>query len=49
MKDVNDQEILVEKIGKTGYPLSKIIRDIQKAGFKVEKTYRIRLRQFHSK
>ena len=29
------------EIGKAGYPLSKIIKDIQKTGFKVEKTYRV--------
>lgn len=29
------------EIGKAGYPLSKIIKDIQKIGFKVEKTYRV--------
>ena len=29
------------EIGKAGYPLSKIIMDIQRAGFKVEKTYRV--------
>lgn len=27
------------EIGKAGYPLSKIIYEIRKAGFKVEKTY----------
>jgi len=27
------------EIGKRGYPLSKIINEIQKARFKVEKTY----------
>ena len=29
------------EIGKAGYPLSKIVNEIQKAGFKIEKTYRI--------
>lgn len=29
------------EIGKAGYPLNRIIKDIQKAGFKIEKTYRI--------
>lgn len=29
------------EIGKAGYPLSKITKDIQRAGFKIEKTYRI--------
>lgn len=29
------------EIGKAGYPLSKIINDIQIAGFKIEKTHRV--------
>lgn len=29
------------EIGKAGYPLSNIIDDIQIAGFKIEKTYRV--------
>ncbi|ODS41449.1 MAG: methyltransferase type 11 [Candidatus Altiarchaeales archaeon WOR_SM1_79] len=29
------------EIGKAGYPLKKIITDIQRAGFKIEKTYRV--------
>lgn len=29
------------EIGKAGYPLSKIINDIQRAGFKIERTYRV--------
>ena len=29
------------EIGKAGYPLNKITKDIQRAGFKIEKTYRI--------
>lgn len=29
------------EIGKAGYPLSKIVNDIQRAGFKIEKTYRV--------
>lgn len=29
------------KIGKAGYSLSKIINNIQRAGFKIEKTYRV--------
>jgi len=29
------------KIGKASYPLSKIINDIQRAGFRIERTYRI--------
>lgn len=35
------------EIGKEGYPLSKIIRDIQKVGFKIEKTYRIFENPYH--
>lgn len=29
------------EIGKSGYPLSRIIDDIQKAGFELEETYRV--------
>jgi len=29
------------EIGKAGYPLEKITKDIQRTGFKIEKTYRI--------
>ena len=29
------------EIGKAKYPLNKIINDIQRAGFKIEKTYRV--------
>ena len=29
------------EIGKAGYPLNRIVRDIQKVGFKIEKTCRI--------
>lgn len=29
------------EIGKTGYPLSKIMNDIQKVGFRIKKTYRV--------
>jgi hypothetical protein len=29
------------KIGKAGYPSSKIINDIQKPGLKIDKTYRV--------
>lgn len=29
------------EIGKAGYPLTKIINDIQRAGFKIEKNNRI--------
>ncbi|MCX9010305.1 MAG: methyltransferase domain-containing protein [Candidatus Methanoperedens sp.] len=35
------------EIGKAGYPLSKIIKDIKMAGFKVEKTYRIFEHPYH--
>lgn len=29
------------EIGKAAYPLSKIINNIQKSGFKIEETYRV--------
>ena len=29
------------EIGKAGYSLNRIINDIQKAGFKIEKTYKV--------
>lgn len=35
------------EIGKAGYPLNRIIKDIQKAGFKIEKTYRIFENPYH--
>ena len=35
------------EIGKAGYPLSKIIKEIQTAGFRVEKTYRIFENPYH--
>jgi len=35
------------EIGKVGYPLSKIINEIRKAGFKVEKTYRVFENPYH--
>jgi len=35
------------EIGKAGYPLNKIISDIQKSGFEVEKTYRIFENPYH--
>lgn len=35
------------EIGKAGYPLNIIIKDIQKAGFKIEKTYRIFENPYH--
>jgi len=30
-----------------GYPLSRIIKEIQKSGFKIEKTYRIFENPYH--
>jgi len=35
------------EIGKAGYPLSKIIKEIQTAGFRVEKTYRVFENPYH--
>ena len=35
------------EIGKAGYPLSKIINEIQKVGFRVEKTYRVFENPYH--
>lgn len=35
------------EIGKAGYPLSKIINDIKKVGFKVKKTYRVFEHPYH--
>ena len=35
------------EIGKAGYPLSKIIKDIQRAGFKIEKTYSVFENPYH--
>jgi len=35
------------EIGKAEYPLSKIINEIQKAGFRVEKTYRVFENPYH--
>lgn len=35
------------KIGKACYPLSKIICEIQKSGFKIEKTYRLFEHPYH--
>jgi predicted SAM-dependent methyltransferase len=35
------------EIGKVGYPLSKITSDINKAGFKIEKTYRLFEHPYH--
>ena len=29
------------EIGKVGYPLSKITKDIERAGFNIERTYRV--------
>ena len=35
------------EIGKAEYPLSKIINKIQKAGFRVKKTYRVFENPYH--
>lgn len=35
------------EIGKVGYPLSKITKDIEKAGFNIKKTYRIFENPYH--
>lgn len=35
------------EIGKAGYPLSKITKDIERAGFNIEKTYRIFENPYH--
>jgi len=35
------------EIGKAGYPLSKIIKDIKESGFEVEKTYRVFEHPYH--
>ncbi|MFW6104956.1 MAG: class I SAM-dependent methyltransferase [Chloroflexota bacterium] len=35
------------EIGKAGYPLSTIISDIQKAGFTIERTYRVFEHPYH--
>jgi len=35
------------EIGKGGYPLSRIINDIQRAGFIIEKTYRVFEHPYH--
>ena len=35
------------EIGKAGYPLSKIIDDIQRTGFKIESTYRVFENLYH--
>jgi len=35
------------EIGKMGYPLSKVIKEIQKSGFKIERTYRIFENPYH--
>lgn len=35
------------EIGKAGYPLRKIINDIQIAGFKIEKTYKVFEMPYH--
>lgn len=36
------------EIGKAGYPSSKIINDIQRAGFEIEKTCRVFEHPYHS-
>jgi hypothetical protein len=35
------------EIGKGGYPLGKIVNDIELAGFEIEKTYRVFERPYH--
>jgi len=35
------------EIGKAGYPLNRIINEIQRAGFKIEETYRIFENPYH--
>ena len=35
------------EIGKAEYPLNKTIGDIQKSGFKIEKTYRVFEHPYH--
>ena len=35
------------EIGKADYPLNKIIKDIEKAGFKIEKKYRVFEHTYH--
>ena len=35
------------KIGKIGFPLSKITKDIQRVGFKILKTYKIFENPYH--
>jgi len=35
------------EIGKVGYPLSKITKDIERAGFNITKTYRIFENPYH--
>ena len=36
-----------QEIGKVSYPLSKITKDIRRAGFKILKTYRIFENPYH--
>ncbi len=40
LKHVSNEEHYWE-IGKTGYPLRRVIADIRKAGFEIERTYRV--------
>jgi len=35
------------EIGKVGYPLKRIIKEMQMVGFKIEKTYRIFEHPYH--
>lgn len=35
------------EIGKTGYPLDRIINNIKKKGFNIERTYRIFEHSYH--
>ena len=35
------------EIGKAGYPLKRILKDIKKAGFKIKKTYRLFEHPYH--
>ena len=41
------KEIIAKKIGKTGYPLNKIISEIQNVGFKIKKIYRVFRHPYH--
>ena len=35
------------EIGKAGYPLKRIIKEIQAVGFKIDKTYRVFEHPYH--